>query len=94
VNFPLVVQPGGGEPRVFFGHFTIGRRGDLQLEDSLAAYFHAQCWPTADGEWKIQDFGSANWTLVNGERIWAPRALDKGDRVTIGRTVLTVVPAG
>jgi hypothetical protein len=94
VNFPLVVQPDGGQPSVFFKHFVIGRLGGYTLADDTVSPFHAQCWPAPDGEWMIQDLGSANWTMVNGERIWAPRALDKGDRVTIGRTVLTMGPAG
>lgn len=93
MNFPLVVQADGGEPSVFFGHFIIGRRGGYTLTDDTVSPFHAQCWPL-NGEWMIQDLGSANWTTVNGERVWAPRVLAKGDRVTIGRTVLTMVPAG
>lgn len=93
VNFPLVVQPDGGEARVFADRFTIGTRGDLALADPYASPLHAACYPDGS-DWVIQDLGSANWTTVNGERAWSARVLAKGDRVTIGRTVLTLVPAG
>lgn len=93
MNFPLVVQPESGEPRVFAGKFTIGKRGDLALADSFASPLHAICYPVG-ADWMIQDLGSTNWTCVNGERTWEARVLAKGDRVTIGRTVLTMVPAG
>jgi pSer/pThr/pTyr-binding forkhead associated (FHA) protein len=93
VPFPLIVQPDGGEPRVFAGQFVIGKRGDLVVADPYASPLHAVCYPDGSN-WVIQDLGSTNWTMVNGERAWAARVLAKGDRVTIGRTVLTVVPAG
>jgi len=34
-----------------------------------------------------------NGTWVNGRRVWGHQVLARGDRVTIGRTVLIVVPA-
>ena len=38
----------------------------------------------------VHDLGSKNGTLVNGERIAAPRALRDGDRIEIGGVSLTV----
>src|SRR5674476_804728 len=44
----------------------------------------------AGGQLTIEDLGSANGTFVNDERIDAPRTLDLGDVVRVGKTVLQV----
>lgn len=92
MNFPLIAQPQGGAPRAFRTAFTIGTRGDLAVADDYASGEHARC-RTYEGDWYIEDLGSTNGTLVNGVKIRGPYRLEKGDRVMIGRTVLTVVPA-
>ncbi len=51
---------------------------------------HARVSRGADGQLTIEDLGSANGTFVNGERIDAPRTLDLGDLVRVGKTVLQV----
>ncbi len=51
---------------------------------------HARVSRGSDGQLTIEDLGSANGTFVNGERIDAPRTLDVGDLVKVGRTVLQV----
>ncbi|MBN1487804.1 MAG: protein kinase [Anaerolineae bacterium] len=38
----------------------------------------------------IEDLGSANGTFVNGLRIFSPQLLNTGDRIQLGRTILTV----
>lgn len=93
-GFPVLVQPEGAEARVFTESFTIGRRGDLALDDEYASPFHARCFPDG-GEWMIEDLGSTNgtWTVPGMSRVRAPRRLAKGDVVMIGHTRITVVPA-
>jgi pSer/pThr/pTyr-binding forkhead associated (FHA) protein len=51
---------------------------------------HANITREADGRLTIEDLGSANGTFVNDERIDAPRALDLGDVVRVGQTILQV----
>jgi pSer/pThr/pTyr-binding forkhead associated (FHA) protein len=51
---------------------------------------HARVSRGADGQLTIEDLGSANGTFVNDERIDAPRPLDLGDVVRMGKTVLQV----
>ncbi len=52
---------------------------------------HAQLSRGADGELRVEDLGSTNGTLLNDERVSAPRKLQVGDRITLGSTVLAVV---
>src|SRR5215212_353345 len=63
-----------------------GRLGD----DPEISRRHARVSRGADGQLTIEDLGSANVTFVNGERIDVPRALDSGDVVQVGQTVLQV----
>ncbi len=54
---------------------------------------HARVSRGADRQLAIEDLGSANGTYVNGERIAAPRTLEAGDVIRIGKTVLEVTDA-
>ncbi|MEX2253325.1 MAG: FHA domain-containing serine/threonine-protein kinase [Thermoleophilaceae bacterium] len=63
-----------------------GRLGD----DPEISRRHARVSRGANGLLTIEDLGSANGTFVNDERIDAPRTLDLGDVVRVGRTVLQV----
>ncbi len=63
-----------------------GRLGD----DPEISRRHAHVSRGADGQLTIEDLGSANGTFVNDERIDAPRVLDLGDVVRVGKTVLEV----
>jgi pSer/pThr/pTyr-binding forkhead associated (FHA) protein len=65
---------------------TEGRLG----EDPEMSRRHAQVSRGSDGRLRIEDLGSANGTFVNGERLNAPRTLEAGDVVKVGRTVLQV----
>ncbi len=63
-----------------------GRLGD----DPEISRRHARVSRGADGRLAIEDLGSANGTYVNGERIDAPRTLEHGDLIRVGKTVLEV----
>jgi pSer/pThr/pTyr-binding forkhead associated (FHA) protein len=59
--------------------------GDLEISRR-----HARVSRGGAGQLTIEDLGSANGTYVNGERIDAPRPLELGDVVSVGKTVLQV----
>lgn len=68
---------------------TIGREAgnDVAINDPQVSRRHASL--TWDGrQFIIQDLGSANGTFVNGVRLTAPRALQPGDVIGLGPTVL------
>jgi len=70
------------------GAATIGRLPacDVVLNDPGASRQHARIEVRGDA-YVLVDLGSTNGTLVNGEQA-AERALDGGDRITIGTSVL------
>jgi pSer/pThr/pTyr-binding forkhead associated (FHA) protein len=59
--------------------------GDPEISRAHARIFHE-----AGGALTIEDLGSANGTFVNDERIDAPRTLELGDIIRVGRTALQV----
>jgi membrane fusion protein (multidrug efflux system) len=70
--------------------YVIGRSqgSDLVLDDTRCSGRHAAVsW--VDGRFAIRDLGSANGTFVNGDRVDQVE-LNTGDRVTIGRTEISV----
>ena len=88
---PLVIQV-GDERHSFSAAFTAGRQGNLAISDEFASSHHAR-FQVAHGLWFIEDLGSTNGTSLNGRRFRAPQHLKKGDKIKIGRTVMTVVSA-
>lgn len=66
---------------------TIGRSRecDVVLDDAGISRLHAELRPSAAG-WTIEDRGSTNGVLVNGERLHGARLLHVGDRVELGST--------
>jgi pSer/pThr/pTyr-binding forkhead associated (FHA) protein len=74
----LLVPPSGA---------TIGRSGDCEilLEDTGVSRRHAEIRPVADG-WTVEDLGSTNGVLVNGQALAGPQALNPGDLVELGST--------
>lgn len=69
--------------------FSIGRRPDNDIQiDNLAASGHHAKVTTILNDAFIEDLGSTNGTFVNG-KIVKKRALSDGDKVTIGKHVLS-----
>ncbi len=66
--------------------FVVGRAQscDLVLSDDSCSRLHARFTPEGDRV-KLEDLGSTNGTLVNGERKGL-HILEEGDRITIGDT--------
>jgi len=74
----LLVPPGGG---------VIGRSRDcaIVLEDAGISRRHAEIRPGPDG-WTVEDLGSTNGVLVNGQEIRGVQPLQAGDVVELGST--------
>jgi Protein of unknown function (DUF3662)/FHA domain len=74
----LLVPPGGGK---------VGRSRDCEivLDDVGISRQHAEIRPSGGG-WTIEDLGSTNGVMVNGEEIRGARTLHPGDRVELGST--------
>jgi len=71
------------------GSMKIGRvpAADLCLDDEQVSRLHVQITRTGE-TFTVADLGSTNGTLVNGQRV-SRAPLRDGDRIQIGRTVLT-----
>ena len=76
---------------LFAGTFVIGRSAECQLslDDPLVSRRHALLL-VGDDEVLIEDAGSRNGVLVNGQRIPGRTRLGEGDRVTIGAQDMSI----
>ncbi len=61
--------------------------GIALAEDTFVSQVHARVF-RRDGRVWVEDLGSTNGTYVNDARIGPPVALNVGDRVQVGQTVL------
>jgi pSer/pThr/pTyr-binding forkhead associated (FHA) protein len=74
------------------GEFAIGRSAacQLSLDDPLVSRRHA-IFKVAAGEILLEDLGSRNGVLVNGQRISGQVKVRPGDKVLIGSQEVTVI---
>jgi hypothetical protein len=88
-RMPFLTDPGGHEHPLVDEATTIGRavQCDIVITSNRVSREHARL--TRDA-WKVilEDLESTNGTLLNGERVLAPVALQDEDRLTIGDVVL------
>jgi hypothetical protein len=67
-----------------------GSRVDIKLEDPFASSSHARI--VRQGQLAvIEDLGSTNGTLLNGEPLQGPQPLHPGDRIRIGDSEFSYV---
>lgn len=76
------------------GPVVIGRTpgADIVIADDFISSQHARVSPRGDGA-VLEDLGSTNGTILNGQRISAPVLLETGDEIELGTVVLKVVKA-
>lgn len=92
VDGPLVevdtAAPTAARPAQDFGERIIGRdpRSWRFVDDPVASWHHASVTAGPEGHW-LNDLGSTNSTLVNGEQV-SRHLLRDGDRVLVGNTLL------
>jgi len=76
---------------------TIGRKTDntIVLADDLAVSRHHVTIAWEQGTYIIRDFGSANGTFLNDQRMTGPQSLSNGDTIRVGETTFMVnLPEG
>lgn len=80
---------GDREVALVEGENIVGRDPDVAVWIDLnsVSRHHARV-VVADGAARLEDLGSKNGTLVNGERITSARPLSNGDRIKVGAASL------
>jgi pSer/pThr/pTyr-binding forkhead associated (FHA) protein len=70
----------------------IGRDADnhIVVDDSKVSAFHCKVVVGEGKRLTVWDLASANGTLVNGERVTAPVAIQENDVITLGTTSLVL----
>ena len=73
---------------------TLGRtaRADFIVDAALVSRVHCRLTAKAQDQLVVEDLGSTNGTLVNGQRV-DRTILRTGDVLTVGRVAFTVTPA-
>jgi hypothetical protein len=89
----LVVRTGaqaGMEFPVDSPILRLGRaaQNDIVLQDALVSRQHAEIWQR-EHEFLIRDLASTHGTMVNNLRIAGPHALQPGDHIRLGKTLMT-----
>lgn len=79
-----------GETAVITDELTVGRGGGCGIvlaDDSFVSTVHARVF-RRDGEVWVEDLGSRNGTLLNGQALVHASPLRRGDQLQFGRTVV------
>jgi pSer/pThr/pTyr-binding forkhead associated (FHA) protein len=82
-----------GESYALADEITVGRGGGCGIvlaDDSFVSTVHARVF-RRDGTVYVEDLGSRNGTLLNGEPVTQAAALRRGDQVQFGQTVAEAV---
>jgi diguanylate cyclase (GGDEF)-like protein len=87
----LIVLAGNSVGKMFKldeGETVIGRshRADIRLEDDSISRMHAKVVLETNSV-HVEDLGSSNGTLVNGERV-SKQSLSDGDKIRLGETTI------
>jgi predicted component of type VI protein secretion system len=90
-NYQLTIQVGPDSGKVYVldkPEMVIGRdlTVDIVISDSEISRKHAHLIQQPGG-YAIEDLGSTNGTVVNGERLDAPHLLKSGEVITLGENI-------
>src|SRR5438094_6622103 len=68
------------------GELTLGRADScgITLPDKTVSHLHARFY-RRDGRVFLEDLGSTNGTYLNAKKLSRPVAVQRGDRITIGK---------
>ena len=96
-NYQLTVRAGPNPGKIYQldkQEMGIGRdlTGEIVISDPEVSRKHAHLTLQSDG-YVLEDLGSTNGTVVNGERLTAPRLLRSGDEISLGEHVSLVYEA-
>ena len=82
-----IILPSGERVELGEHPTTVGRlpESTIMIDDGNVSREHARIQPGTNG-YVVQDLGSTNGTLVNGQRITGTRLLADGDIVSFGST--------
>lgn len=71
---------------------TIGREDDnmLKLHSDGISRYHGKLYCNAKGEWFIEDLGSTNGILLNGQKVTVPTGISNGDIINFYQDKLQV----
>jgi hypothetical protein len=88
----VIVEPAAraGEAFSLGEELTVGRGAGCAVvlaDDTFVSQVHARLF-TRGGDVYVEDLGSTNGSLLNGETVVEPVRLRRGDRVQFGRTVM------
>lgn len=74
------------------GEISIGRKHDnlLVLDDPYASGYHARVY-MKNNDCILEDLGSTNGTLLNGDKVNGREYLNAGDEIRIGSTSFKVI---
>jgi hypothetical protein len=91
----VIVEPAGraGESFPLGEELSVGRGAGCAVvltDDTFVSTVHARIF-TRGGDPYVEDLGSTNGTLLNGESVVEPVRLRQGDRVQFGQTVMELV---
>jgi predicted Zn finger-like uncharacterized protein len=91
LSLAIISGPGAGSVfRVEKGRMTIGRAGDIALEDTEASRLHAAL-EIHDLLFLLEDLGSTNGTLMNGEKIDGLVEIQNHAEFQVGNTTLMLI---
>jgi len=85
VKLPCLLDQNGKEYPLRPGVNSIGREGDVLISDGRVSRRHAQI-VMADGGMTLEDLGSTNGTILNGNKVGAnvATAISSGDKISFG----------
>jgi pSer/pThr/pTyr-binding forkhead associated (FHA) protein len=89
-----IIEPADQKGKTFdlTDEVTVGRASGCQvaLADPTVSQLHARIF-RREGKLYVEDLGSSNGTFVTRKKVAAPVAIRRGDRLSLGSTVLEVM---
>ncbi len=93
-SYQLIVRAGPNPGKIYpimKSELAIGRdpKSDILINDAEISRHHAVIKATQDG-YTIEDLGSTNGTIINGQRVTGPHLLQPGEMINLGEHIALV----